>query len=287
MTRILLLISMLVLAAGAVASPSEFSVTTPEVQHLDEVLLKDGTMLSGHVIEIRDDVIIFDSGSLGIIEIPQESIVRIARATDRSGVLTDPDFNSLMFCPTPATLAKGDAYFRDFELFFLNFGYAFSDDFNVSFGTLFPISADVIMLSLGGKLKLIDREEKPVGLALVGSYTLLEDVHFGSLGVVAGIGDAHNSLNVTVNHTYDDDGDTENVFLIGTDAQLTRRSKFFLEYMSSSTLLEEDDDLKGFINLGFRIFGDSHSFSLSGFRPLTDDGGSFIAFPMLMYSNHW
>jgi len=127
-----------------------------------------------------------------------------------------------------------------------------------------------------------------VGLALAASYTFLEEVRFGAVGAVAGIGDRRNSLNLAVNRTFDDDGNSETVFLVGADAQITRRSKLFAEYMSSSALLEdEDSDLKGFVNIGVRIFGESHSFSLSGFRPLDDDLDSFIAFPMVMYSNHW
>jgi hypothetical protein len=58
--------------------------------------------------------------------------------------------------------------------------------------------------------------------------------------------------------------------------------------MSTSSLLEdEDDDLNGFLNVGLRLFGESHSFSLSGFRPLLDDSDSFLAWPMIMYSNHF
>jgi len=80
----------------------------------------------------------------------------------------------------------------------------------------------------------------------------------------------------------------ELAFILGADVQSSRRGKIFAEYMSSASLLaDEDADLEGFLNVGVRLFGDSHSFSLSGFRPLTDDSGSFVAFPMLMYSNHW
>jgi hypothetical protein len=102
-----------------------------------------------------------------------------------------------MICPTPATLARVDIDFRDFELFVLNLGTSLTDAFDLSVGTLFPVSADVLMITVGGKLRLVDRERQSLGLA--------------------------------VDRTC--------------------------------------DDLGGFLDLGGRLFGDSHSFTLSGFRP--------------------
>ena len=252
-----------------------------------EILLTDGTILTGRIIEEHEDYVVFETETLGRMEILRANIKRIAHSGDRSGVMIDPDYNSLMFCPTPATLAKGDSYFRDFELFFLNFGAGVTDAFDLSIGTLFPFSADVVMVSIGGKLRLIDREVQPIGLALVGSYTKLEEVSFSAVGAVMGVGNKRSSFNVLVNQTSDDDGDSETVFIIGADTQMTRRSKIFAEFMSSSALFADDNDIEGFINIGVRMFGDSHSFSLSGFRPLDANSDSFIAFPMVMYSNHW
>lgn len=283
-----IIVSLLLLAAFAVASPDEFGLETPPTPEApDEILLKDGNLVTGRILEERDDVVIIMSDSLGRLEIPRDQIVNMGRTGGRTGAIADPDYNSLMFVPTPATLAKGDHYFRDFELFFLNFGGSLSDEVDISVGTLFPVSSSAGMLSLGGKVRLVDRAVSPIGLALTGSYTILgDDVKFGAFGFVAGVGDRRSSLNLAINRTFDDDGDTETVILAGADGQLTRRSKVFVEYMSSASMIE-NDDLDGFINVGFRLFGQSHSFSLSGFRPLTNDADGFIAFPMLVYSNHW
>lgn len=284
-------ILVLMLAAAAVATEAppgsnDADYVPPIVP--DELLLMDGTLLSGRLIEERADVIVFETASLGRLEIPRSQVKRMASDGERGGVITDPDYNSLMFCPTPATLEKGDGYFRDFELFFLNFGYALTDAFDLSVGTIFPISAEVAMIAVGGKLRLIDRSEREMGLALTGSFTKLEEMHFGAVGAVAGFGDRLRSLNLAVNRTFDDDGDAETVFIAGGDVQISRRSKLLLEYMSSAALLEDNDsDLKGFLNIGLRFFGETHSFSLTGFRPLSEDTGSFVAFPMIMYSNHW
>ena len=217
MRHALLILALTLAAAASAASPpgSNDEDWIPPVEP-DELLLEDGTLLSGRLVTMGEDVIVFETESLGRLEIPLANVKRIARGGEGVGVIDDPDYNSLMFCPTPATLERGDFYFRDFELFFLNFGYALSDAFNLSVGTIFPISAEVAMISVGGKYRLVDRETQPLGLALTGSYTKLEEMEFGAVGAVAGIGDRQNSLNLTVTRTFDDDGDEETVFLIST-----------------------------------------------------------------------
>ena len=283
----LLLISVLFAIPASASAPGDEEISTSHTAAYDEILLKDGTLLRGDIIEERDDLVIFETRSLGRLEIQRAQIVRIAPRGMISGVLTDPDQNSIMFCPTPATLPKGDFYFRDFELFILNFGFGITDGIDISVGTLFPVSSSVLMLSIGGKIRVLDRDRSPIGLALIGNYTTLKDTRFGMVGAVAGIGDVHKSLNLAVNRTFDDDDEQGTTYIAGADIQIGRRSKIFAEFFNSSMLLGDDKDLKGFINIGIRWFGRAHSFSLSGFRPLVEDSGSFIAFPMVMYSRHW
>jgi len=290
--KILTLLAALLLVAIASqgADLNEFTTTPVDEQaQLDELLLKDGNLLIGRIISQTPDLVVFESDSLGRIEVSRDRIARISGAGDRYGVRTDPDANSIMFCPTPATLDKGDGYFRNYELFFLNFGVGVTDAFDVSLGTMFPVTSDILLLSVGAKYRLLDREEQPIGLALTAAFTKISEYSFSTFGGVAGIGDDRRSLNLTINRSVDDDGDTETLFLIGGDLQAGRSSKIFCEYMSSSSLFDDqDDDLNGFVNLGIRLFGDTHSFSLSGFRPLDEDAdSSFLAFPMLMYSKHW
>lgn len=289
--RMLPFLLLTVLLAAGPAPAQEIGDSAPYAApggSWDEILLKDGNVLRGNIVEEREDVVVFESESIGRLEIPRANIKRLARRNATSGVFADPDQNTIMFCPTPATLPKGDAYFRDFELFILNFGAGLTDALDVSVGTLFPISSDVLMLSVGAKVRLVDRDAGGFGLALTGSYTRLEEIQFGSLGGVAGIGNARRSLNLALNYAFNNDGDNETYVLIGGDVQTGRSSKFIAEYFNASQLLDDEtDDLHGFINLGVRFFGENHSFSLTGFRPLVDDSGSFIAFPMVMYSRHF
>lgn len=288
-----IIVAVLLAAPAAAQVPGQVEAESPSpTDARDEILLADGTILRGEVIEEREDVVVFATPSLGRLEIPRTEVVRLAHGGEGPGVVEDPDFNSIMFCPTPATLPAGDFYFRDFELVILNFGFSLTEALDVSFGTLFPISSSTSMLSGGFKFRLVDRERSGLGLALIGNYTVLEDSRFGAVGAVAGVGNAQRSLNLAVTRGVDDNeefGEEERGFayIVGGDIQVGRGSKLFAEYLTSSVLLGDDDDLRGFVNLGVRWFGQDHSFSLSGFRPLIEDSGGFIAFPMVMYSRHW
>lgn len=157
MTRIAIAVVALLLAAVAVASPEEFGVApAPEPAVPDEVLLTDGTVLTGRIVEMNDDVVVIVTESLGRMEIPRDRVVRTARAGDDAGVRMDPDRNTLMFCPTPETLPKGSHYFRDFELFFLNFGTAVSDDLDGFLNIGFRLFGDTHSFSLAGFRPLAD-----------------------------------------------------------------------------------------------------------------------------------
>jgi len=87
---------------------------------------------------------------------------------------TDPDFQSIMFCPTPATQAGGHVYLRNFMLFVFNFGYSPGDRVNLTFGSVIPINDHPVTFGhVGAKIMLLDRESFPVGLALTGSSRVL------------------------------------------------------------------------------------------------------------------
>jgi len=254
----------------------------------DKLLLKDSTVLIGSIVTEGETAVVIRTDSMGELEIPRSEIAEIARSGSPLHRLVDPDANTVMFCPTPATLSKGDTYFRDFELFFLNFGTGITDNFDLSLGTLFPFYSGAFMYSVGGKLRLIDREHHPVGLALTANFTSLENSGFVSFGGVLGAGDAHRSVNLAVSSTQGKNGAQDTLILLGGDVQVRNRVKVFAEYFNTASLLADDfSDLHGFINIGLRLFGTSHSFSFSGFRPLLDDSSGFLAFPMVMYSHHF
>jgi len=296
--RIALALVLVALLVSPAAGRSGMRNSLPQGErsgdHQDEILLVDGTVLSGRIVAETETSVTIETASLGHVELSREQIRSISRAGEGPGLGGDPDFNSIQLTPTPATVPQGEHYFRSFELLILNYGYGITDDLNLSLGALFPISTEWNLLLTGLKWQVADRTESPVGLAVSASYLIApDDRTYASLGGIAGLGDARRSLNVAVDYGWDEDGESGQRILVGGDVQISGRMKLFAEWANSELVFatgddEDDDELDGFINAGFRIFGESMAFTLGGFRPLiAEDTGSFVALPMLMFSAHW
>jgi len=267
----------------------------------DTVILKTGKCLEGRIVsENADSLVIkvkniqnhhqlvFEELTLAREDVASLRYGNFGSEVNDLTLLHDPDYNSIMFCPTPATIPKGDFYFRDFELYFLNFGWGAGESTSLSFMTHFPIVSVMSFGSIGIKHSLLDRETAPLGLALAGSYTfftgdLTKSLLTGSL--ILGLGDKDRSLNLLVNQSYQKDGDPFTTFVLGGDIRIGRRTKFLAEYMNSTNFLFGEDDFNGFLNLGVRFFGKDWSFSFTGVRPM-ESMDSFMFLPMFQFSIH-
>jgi hypothetical protein len=197
----------------------------------------------------------------------------------------DPDINSIMFCPTPQTLPAGSSYFRDVELFFLNYGYSVSDDTNISIGTHFPITGELSFVSAGFKHRIFDRDEYRFGLALFANGTFYDDGSFGVFGVIAGNGDNDKSLNLSISQGYNEHSDSGIIVMLGGDKRIGDGTKVIAEYFNTTAFMDFNDDFYGFSNIGVRWFGETMAVSMTAMIPLQDD--SFIALPMVTISKHW
>lgn len=285
MKRLLLIVVVLASVARAEV-PVEATEEGPH-EPVDIVTLTDESVLRGRIVAEDETRVVLET-LLGRIEIPRDRIrmierVRSSGRRDYEGN-PDPDTNTIFFTPTPETLGAG-GYFRNFLLFFLNYGVSVHDDVDLSFGTIFPISSDVASISGGVKWRLLSRTEHPVGAALVANGTIIDDYRSATVGGVVGIGNENRSLNVAVGRYLERDRDDDStIMLIGADMRLGAQTKFLIEYGTSSEVIE--DDVNGLINFGFRWFNDRMSFSLTGFRPL-EDTGSFVVFPFTMFSLHF
>ena len=99
---------------------------------------------------------------------------------------------------------------------------------------------------------------------------------------LVGIGDTRKSLNFSVGGTFSG-SNSETVVSVGGDFQIGARTKLLAEFGTTGGALFEEDDFDGIMNVGFRFFGDTMSFTLTGFRPLGDTG-SLILFPLAVFS---
>jgi hypothetical protein len=197
----------------------------------------------------------------------------------------DPDINSIMFCPTPQTLPAGSSYFRDVELFFLNYGYSLSDDTNISIGTHFPVTGELAFVSAGFKHRIFDRDEYRLGLALFANGTFYDDGSFGVVGLIAGNGNNDRSLNLSLSQGYNEHSSSGIIVMLGGDTRIGDKSKFIAEYFNTAAFMDFNDDFYGFSNIGVRWFGEDMAVSLTAMTPLQDD--NFISLPMIVVSKHW
>lgn len=295
MRTAILLLAMIVMAAPAAArvGVTDRGPQAARAPLVDEILLVDGTVLSGHIVAETDSSVTIETASLGRVEVQRAQIQRLAKAGIRYGVADDPDCNSILLTPTPATVGKGDGYFRDFELLILNGGYGITENLDLSIATLFPIGGDWNFIAVGLKAELVDRETHALGLAITGSHLIAPDAQrFSSLGAVVGIGDRRRSLSVAADRGFNEDGDAATRVMVGGDLQINRRTKLFAEWASSELAFsfggddDDDDEFDGFMTLGVRFFGERMAFTLGGFRPVSADTGNLLFLPLAMFSVH-
>ncbi|MCA9751885.1 MAG: hypothetical protein KC591_06815 [Gemmatimonadetes bacterium] len=273
-------------AAGAVAAQES---PEPATEELVELVLFDGTRVRGRIVSEAEEFVVVESDSMGRLLIDRSQIQAVNRdipgPTSPPGWRRDPDANSLLLTPTSETLPRGDGYYRNFLLLFNNLGIAITDDFDLSAMLAFPVSSDLQIASLGAKLRLVSREETGVGVALAASGWVVSGEKVGSLGAIVSLGNHRRSLTGAVNHGFADGGG-EVFFFLGGDVQVGRGFKLLAEYGNSASALTDDTDFRGLINVGFRAFWESTSFTMTGFRPL-EDTGDFLAFPLVMFSAHF
>ncbi len=277
------LAALLLLLCAAPPAPGQDAPAGP----LAELVLVDGTTVRGRIVSETDASIVIESPSLGRVEIDRERIRTVTYDVDAPAATAwrdDPDGNSLLLVPTARTLPKGDVYYRNFLLLFNNLGYAVTDYVNLSVMAAFPVTSDVRILSLGAKVRLTP-EGSAVALAASASAWFADDEGVGTFGGIVTVGNLRRSATAAV-HYASADGDGEAFFLLGGDVQVGTGFKLLAEYGNSESAIGDDNDFKGIINVGFRLFWEETSFTLTGFRPLEEEG-DFLAFPLAMFSAHF
>lgn len=253
----------------------------------DTVVLGDGTVIQGKILLETDELVVIESATLGRQEFSREQVLEIRYRKSARYHLDDPAYNAVMFSPTPSTIGKGDWFFRDFELFVLNFGYGLTDRISLGAITLFPFQGALDMLSVGAKWMILDREVKPVGLALAASATFMDGTQSGQLSLIAGAGNRNQSINASLVQGFGD-GDGGIYLAVGGDYRLSQRFKILCEYFNATPLMEDEQEFYGFINIGLRFIGERLSVAMTGFRPLYfDRSDNLVAFPMVAFSYHW
>jgi len=156
-TLLLLGLTLSVQALSAQISPVEVTVVAEgEVQ---ELVLNDGSVLYGRVVEKGDPFrFVLVSGTEMMVRVADVRSLRLAGGSVQDGEFwpQDPNRTRLFFGPTARTLSKGDGYLAVYEFLFPFLAYGISDSVILAggFPLVFGEGQDVFPFYVAPKVRL-------------------------------------------------------------------------------------------------------------------------------------
>ncbi|MDQ3950501.1 MAG: hypothetical protein M3282_09145 [Gemmatimonadota bacterium] len=234
---------------------------------------RDGSLFVGRLTRATVDSVYFVSAG-GPITVPRSAVLelrQLGRGAMRAGVYWPPNPGNtrLFFAPTGRMLEKGEGYFSDTYLFFLNFVGGITS--RVTFGggfSIFPFddfSENIFYLT--PKVGLIQGASfnlaagALIGFAGFGGF-FDDSGDIGSFGIVYGVGtagspDASVSVGLGLGYGGGDFGENP-ILMFGGERRVSRR----VSLLSENYLVAGVDD--GLVlSYGLRFFGDRLSVDLA------------------------
>jgi hypothetical protein len=234
---------------------------------------RDGSLFVGRLVRASVDSVYFVSAG-GPITVPRSVVVelrQLGRGAMRAGVYwpPNPGDTRLFFAPTGRMLEKGEGYFSDTYIFFVNFVGGITS--RVTFGggfSIFPtddFSQNIFYLTPKVGLVQSSNFNLAVG-ALIGfaGFGGFDDGEIGSFGIVYGVGTAGSpdaSFSVGLGTGYGGGGFGDSpILMIGGEKRVSRR----VSLLSENYIAGADNLL---VSYGLRFFGDrlSVDFALMNF----------------------
>lgn len=273
----LLFVSLVVFLVSNIYSQNE----SPEVK---KIILVDESEFVGTIVNESDEIIYFKTSAGVEIEIKKNLVKKIITISKQSGPMDSkgyrPGDHELLLMPTAKTMKKGQWYFSDYELLFLNFTFAAGENTHIGAFTLFPITSDFLeSITLGIKQNYFRNEKFQA--AVWGTYT--PKASGLTLGNVFSYGGSDASLHIGLSGATgvdDEDSGWEFVYMLGGRVNVSHKVCLMAEYTNFSTAAENGFD--GLISFGFRFIGESIAWELGGIRPLEGTGDAdFFMVPLL------
>ena len=190
-----------------------------------------------------------------------------------------PGDHELLLMPTAYTMEKGQSYFEDYELIFINYSYAATNSTHISLFSMFPITTDFLeTLAIGAKQSLY--QEEKIAVALFGSYWF--EPGFALTGAVVSIGPRSSSFHLGFGYG-SADGGGGGFFMLGYRGDFSQRFSFLAEYSNSTEGVS--NEASGVLTFGIRFRGETMAWDLGGIRPLDIPSDSdLLMFPLLKAS---
>lgn len=299
-TSLLLLVPLLLLprdAHGQERAPSsrlDAKLRVPDSTHAQVLELHDGSTLLGRITRVEADTVRFRT-SYAEIAIARALISDVRLVAQPSigpgGELwpSDPNATRLFFGPTGRTLERGDGYFADTYLLFLNYFHGISDRVTLGAGMSIVPAEDFLGENVFYAMPKLGVVRSPrfnvaVGglVGMIPNWDLYEDDGddeaevFGITYAAATAGSPDASVTAGIGYGFagGEFADTP-MLMIGANKRLGRRSAFVTE----NYLFPDADG--ALVSYGFRFFGERVAFDAAFWNVIGGDAS--IPFPGIPY----
>ena len=272
----LMLASLLLTQPSQSQPPAPPAIEVAEAGVVQELELKDGSVVIGRVESVDAGRFIFrtSSGAEMTIDVATVRSLKAFSGTIVNGEAwrDDPNATRLFFAPTGRSLKKGEAYFGVYEILLPFVQVGVTDRISIGAGTPL-IFADVERpVWVTPKIKLMETRSTALSAGVMHFF----NVEDASVGIAYGVvtqGSTDNAVTVGLGYSYartDDDDAGSGVLMLGGERRVSRRVK----------LVTENYVFKGggFVSGGVRFFGERLSADIGLVAPLVDD--TFV-FPMI------
>ncbi len=215
-----------------------------------------------------------------------------ASLISRPGSYDDPNRSRFIILPTGELIPKGTQYFANYELFFVQYGYAPLNRLQIGVGmTIFPFGGFENQLFTGGfKIALYRSNTYGFNLATGANIILWKEWLFDedsdpyTLNTFYISGDIHTEkivFGAVLNGTMV--GGTKNGERalwggLGFSGKLSNRVQFISEILGADFFNEIDNSV---VTYGFRVHGERISGELAFLRPMQTTGKMFLGAPLL------
>ncbi|MHB1313099.1 MAG: hypothetical protein ACYC3L_13870 [Gemmatimonadaceae bacterium] len=226
--------ALLLLALGSAAAGAQQPAAATDSSAV--IRLRDKSTVAGHLVRQTPDSIEITTAA-GRMTFARSAVASVKVVSsdelhDGQYWASDPHYTRLFFGPTGRTLARGEGYFSDTELFFLNTSWGLTDRFMLGGGlSVFPssdMSNNVFYVTPKVLLKGGERFNVSAG-ALIG-FAGHENGSAGMLYVAASNGSRDNQLTYGAGWAYFNDkiaGDA--ALMLGGTRRVSRRVSLMTE----------------------------------------------------------
>ncbi len=275
------------LAAPAWAQVSE--VVPADTAQVWRVVTRDGNEYVGKILERGAGVLRLETDTIGIVSIPEETIVRIEAVGARQLIsgeiwVENPQSTRYFWGPNGYGLRKGEGYYQNVWIFFNQVSFGLSDFASLGIGTIpvFLWGVDEVPIWFTPKLSFpVVPGEINLGIGALAGTVLGTSVSDEAAGIVYGIGTyGSRDRNISIGLGYGFAGnDWGRHPAITLSAMLRRGKRSYLLF--ENYFISTGEESVGLAMVGGRYISSRISIDYGGVVPLGSGIDQLIVLPWL------